>query len=183
MTGLVALFIKIKDSFSATRQKQEIKLDLEIYELLNNSGDFQNSKLHKSIEENVNKEFETQENGISRFLIGLVVFIGFGLWTIDIFQSSHTFNGLIILTAFLSAIGLSMLFVKTDKTKSKEVFFQIAFYDKSNFLFGLILTLFTAFLTPTLLLKMDGYSFWQFLSGLFFIVGLMSIVKNIKRIK
>lgn len=183
LTGLIAAFMKIKDAYSSTRHKENIKLDLEIYELLNKNGGFDKEELKETIEKNISNSLTGEENGLTDFLIGLVVFVGFGLWTIDIFQSYDTFNGWIILTAFCSLTGLSMLFGKTDKTKSKEVFFQIGFYDKSNFQFGFIITGLTAILTPILILKIEGFSFWQFLSGLFFIIGLMSMIKNIKRIK
>jgi hypothetical protein len=183
LTGLIAAFIKIRDSFSSTRNKEKIKLDLEIYELLNKNGDFDKRELKETIEKNISNSLTTEENGLTNFFIGLVVFVGFGLWTIDIFQSYDAFNGWIILTAFCSLTGLTMLFGENDKKKSKDVFFQIGFYDKTNFQFAFVITGLTALLTPILILKMDGFSFWYFLTGLFFIIGLMSLIKNIKRIK
>ncbi len=183
LTGLIAAFIKIKDTYSTTRNKENIKLDLEIYELLNKNGDFNKTILKEKIEKNISKSLTSEENGLTNFFVGLVVFVGFGLWTIDIFQSYDFFNGWIILTAFCSLAGLSVLFGKNDNKKSKDVFFQIGFYDKANFIFGFIITGMTAILTPVMILKIDGFSFWQFLSGLFFIIGMMSMIKNIKRIK
>lgn len=183
LTGLVAAFIKIKDSYSTTSQKQEIKLDLEIYELLNKSGDFESVRLKKTIEDKMNNSMDRNNDGLTNFFVGLVVFVGFGLWSIDIFQSHNSFNGLIILTTFVSFIGLSVMFGGDRNLKSKQVFYKIEFYDKSNFVWGFIITMVTAVLTPVLIIKMEGFSFWQFVSGLFFIVGLFSLLKNIKRIK
>lgn len=183
LTGLIAAFIKIRDSYSSTRLKEKIKLDLEVYELLNKNGDFDKAELKETIEKNISNSLTHEKNGFADFFVGLVIFVGFGLWTVDIFQFYKSFNGWIILTAFLSLTGLSMLFDNKDKRKSKEVFFQIGLYDKTNFQFGFVITGLTAILTPTLIFKMDGFSFWQFLSGVFFIIGLMSIIKNIKRIK
>lgn len=183
LTGLIAAFIKIKDAYSSTRHKENIKLDLEIYELINKNGDFDKTELKEKIEKNISKSLTNEENSLTNFFVGLVVFVGFGLWTIDIFQSYDSFNGWIILTAFCSLAGLSMLFDKNDNKKSKDVFFQIGFYDKTNFQFAFVITGVTTILTPVLILKMDGFSFWQFLTGLFFIIGLLSMIKNIKRIK
>jgi hypothetical protein len=183
LAGLVATFIKIKDSYSSTKRKQEIKLDLEIYELLSKNGDFAKNELKKVIEHNILKSLDTEENGLTNFFIGVVTFVGFGLWTVDIFQAYDSFNGWIILTAFCSLVGLSMLFGGNHKKTSKDVFYQIGFYDKTNIQFGFIITSLTGVLTPILIIKMDGFSFWQFLTGLMFIIGLMSIIRNIKRIK
>lgn len=52
LTGLIAAFIKIRDTYSSTKTKQNIKLDLEIYELLNRNGDFDKKKLLKKTEPN-----------------------------------------------------------------------------------------------------------------------------------
>lgn len=183
LTGLIAAFIKIRDAYSSTRNKENIKLDLEIYELLNKNGDFDKTELKETIEKKITNSLNSSEDGLTNFFVGLVVFVGFGMWTVDIFQSSDSFNGWIILTAFCSLTGLSMLFGKNDKRKSKDVFFQIGFYDKANFQYGFVITGLTAILTTVLILKIDGFSFWQFLSGFFFIIGLISVIKNIKRIK
>src|SRR5690554_3104205 len=125
LAGLVAAFIKIRDSYSSNRRKENIKLDLEIYELLNKNVDFDKTELKETIEKNISNSLTREENGLTNFFIGLVVFVGFGMWTIDIFQSYDSFNGWIILTASCSLTGLSMLFGETDKKKSKDVFFQI----------------------------------------------------------
>jgi hypothetical protein len=182
LTGFIAAFIKIRDSYSSTRHKENIKLDLEIYELLDKSGDFEKAELKEKIQKNISNTLTNEENGLTNFFVGLVVFVGFGLWSVDIYQTHESFNGWIILTTFCSLTGLSMLFGGNDKRKSKAVFYQIGFYDKTNFQFGFIITSLTAILTPILILKMNGFSFWQFLSGLFFVIGLMSVIKNIKRI-
>lgn len=52
LTGLIAAFIKIRDTYSSTKTKQNIKLDLEIYELLNRNGDFDKTELKETIEKN-----------------------------------------------------------------------------------------------------------------------------------
>lgn len=183
MTGLIAGFIKIRDSYSAVRRKQEIKLDLEIYELMNKGYDFEKSELKKSIENKISKAYENEEETLTNFFVGLAVFVGFGLWSIDIFHKNDTFNGWIILTIICSLTGLSMLFGKNDKKKSKELFFQIGFYDKTNFQFGIFIVSLTGILTPILYYKNGGFSFWLYLTGLFCIIGLIGMYRNVRRIK
>ncbi len=118
------------------------------------------------------------------FFIAIAVFIGFGFWSIDIFKNSENFNGWIILTVFCSLTGFTMIFGDSteEKKDDKEPFYKIGLYDKKNFNFGVIVTLFTGILTPILILKMDGFSFWQFLSGLFFIIGFGGIIKSVKKL-
>jgi hypothetical protein len=54
LTGLFAVIMKIRESFSAIRQKQEIKIDLEIYELIQKSHEFNNNELKNLL----NKRFQ-----------------------------------------------------------------------------------------------------------------------------
>lgn len=182
LTGLIAAFIKIKDTFSYIKRKQELKLDLEIFELVKNNGEFENKNLKRNIENKISNSFDEGNTELTNFFVGLVVFVGFGLWSIDIFQSYESFNGWIILTTFLSVSGLSMLFGRTNNNISKEAFLKIGFFDKKNFRFGFVITVVTGILTPLLIIKMDGFSFWQFLSGFFLLIGLRSFIQNIRRI-
>ena len=76
-----------------------------------------------------------------------------------------------------------MLFGPSKSADTKEVFLKIGFFDKKNFQAGFIIMTLTGVLTPIMILKMDGFSFWQFLSGLFFIVGLTSLIRNTRKIE
>ena len=73
-----------------------------------------------------------------------------------------------------------LIFNNNSNKEEKGVFYQIEFYDKENFRFGIIITLFSGILTGILIWKIDSFSFWQFLSGLFFIIGIFSLIKNTK---
>jgi hypothetical protein len=183
LTGLIATFLKLKETLSAVKRKQELKLDLEIYELLKRSTELEARTAKESIEKKLALAFNTFEEGLTNFFIGLTVFIGFGLWSVDIYQSSISFNGWIILTAICSVTGLSMMLGGGKTEVNKKVFYKIGFFDKRNFQFGFIVCVVMGVLLPILLVKIDGFSFWQFFTGLFFIIGVRSIVQNIKRIE
>lgn len=184
LTGFLALILKIKESFSSIKNKQELKLDLEIYEVIKKNHELNSSILKGKIENRLQKN-STEENkdSITSFFIGLVVFVGFGLWTVDIFQNMVRFNGWVIFTAFLSSIGFSLLFRRENQKRSREAFFIIGFYDQFNFRGGLIISLFSAIATYILYQKIEGFSYWIFVSGLIFIIGFQSVLKNIRRIK
>ncbi len=181
--GAVVTFGKLRESFASVKRKQELKLDLEILEKLKSNNEFDTSEIEEKINLKLKRAFDNGTENVSNFFIGIAIFVGFGFWSIDIFQTYTEFNGWIILTLFCSLIGLSMILGNEDKKEDKGVFYQIGFYDKTNFQFGIVITLLTGILTPILIWKLNGFSFWQFLSGLFFVIGIGSLIKNIKRIK
>lgn len=183
LIGAIAALGKLKDSFASVKRKQELKLDLEILEKLKQIENVSNPDIEEKINQNLKKAFEGSSEHLKNFLLGIAVFVGFGMWTIDILKSSQDFNAWVILTLSCSLMGLTMIFGTDDNKEDKGVFYQVAFYDKTNFRLGFVLTVLTGILTPILILKQDSFTFWQFLSGLFFIVGLRSLVKNTKRIK
>jgi hypothetical protein len=181
--GAIVTFGKLRESFASIKRKQELKLDLEILEKLKLNQEFDSTEIEQKIKTKLKKAFENRTENLTNFFVGIAVFIGFGFWTVDIFQNSEEFNGWIILTLFCSLIGFTLIVSNDDRKEDKSVFYQIGFYDKENFKFAIIITLFTGIMTPILIWKLNGFSFWQFLSGLFFVIGIGSLIRNIKRIK
>ena len=181
--GAIAAFGKLREIFASNKRKQELKLDLEILEKLKNMDNFETVEIEEKIKNNLKNSFEKNSDNLTNFFTGIAVFIEFGFWTVDIINNSDRFNGWIILTLFCSLIGLTLIFDNKNKETSENIFYQIGFYNKENFKFSLILILFTGILTPLLVWKMNEFSFWQFLAGLFFFIGVFSLIKNIKHVK
>ncbi|AUC75701.1 hypothetical protein [Olleya sp. Bg11-27] len=183
LIGALATFNKLREAFSAVKRKQELKLDLEILEKLQLNKNLYDKSIEEKIKEKMLKSFDYNTENLTNFILGIIVFIGFGLWSVEIFQSSSDFNGWIILTLFISAIGLLLTFDGKDNIKHKEQFYAIGFYDKQNFTFSVMLIFVMGILTPVLIWKSDGITFWQFLTSLMFLIGIGSFIKSIKRIK
>jgi F0F1-type ATP synthase assembly protein I len=181
--GAIATLGKLRESFASIKRKQELKLDLEILEKLKSNERFKISEIEEKIDNKLKKAFEDQTENLSNFFVGIAVFVGFGFWTVDILKSSVNFNGWIILTLFCCLTGLTLIAKSDNKKENKGIFYQIAFYDKEGFRFGIVFTLLMGILTGILIWKISGFSFWQFLTGLFFIIGIGSLMKNIKGIK
>lgn len=181
--GAIATLGKLRESFASIKRKQELKLELEILDKLKSNEKFEISKIEEKINFKLKKAFEDRTENLTNFFVGIAVFVGFGFWTVDIFKSSEGFNGWIILTLFCCLIGLTLIAKSDNKKEKKGIFYQIAFYDKEGFRFGIIFTLLMGILTGILIWKIKGFSFWQFLTGLFFVIGISSLIKNIKRIK
>ncbi len=180
--GFIAALVRVKTSFSAFQKKQELKIELEIYEMMRDSGDFNKRVAKKFIENKISEVFNPKSNDKLRmFFIGLVVFIGFGWWSIDIYQNQNGFSGWIVLTLFLSAIGISLMLDLSDNemVKKEQPFYLIGLYSKSDLSLGLILLLVGGFLTPIIYYKL-GLIFWIFLPVLATILGLIAIIRNIR---
>ena len=181
--GAIAVFGKLRENFASIKRKQELKLDLDILEKLKSNDKFESSEIEEKINYKLKKTFEDRTENLTNFFVGIGVFVGFGFWSVDIFKSSDGFNGWIILTLICCLTGLTLIFSSDNKKEEKGGFYQIGFYDKESFRIGITITLLTGILTVILIWKLDGFSFWQFLSGLFFVIGIGSLIKNIKRIK
>ncbi|MEM9276463.1 MAG: hypothetical protein AAGA80_26470 [Cyanobacteria bacterium P01_F01_bin.143] len=181
--GFIAALVRLRTSFSTFRRKQELKTELEIYEMMRNSDDFNIEEAKEFIENKISEVFNPKENDKLRtFFIGLVVFIGFAWWSIDIYQNQIGFSGWIILTMFLSAIGISLMLdiTESEKTQKERPFYVIRLYSKSDLSLGLVFLLVGGILTPILFYKLGGLNFWMFLSGLCFTVGLIALGRNIR---
>jgi len=181
--GAIATIGKLRESFASLKRKQEVKLDLEILEKLKLNDNFEISEIEEKINLKLKKAFDDRTENLSNFFVGIAVFVGFGFWTVEIFRSSKEFNGWIILTLLCCLIGLTLILDKNNKKEDKGIFYQVGFYDFENFRLSLIITLLSGILTVILIWKLDGFSFWQFLSGLFSVIGIGSLMKNIRRIK
>jgi len=145
--AVIAAFGKLRESFASIKRKQELKLDLEILEKLKSNDNIQTSEIEQKIISKLDKAFENRTENFTNFFTGIAVFIGFGFWSIDIFQNSKDFNGWIILTLLCSLIGLALVVGNNEKKEKEEIFYQLGFYDKSNFLTGIIITILTGILT------------------------------------
>jgi len=180
--GVIATFGKLRESFASIKRKQELKLDLEILEKLKSNQQFESSEIEEKINYKLKKAFEDRTENLTNFFVGIAVFVGFGFWSLDILKKSNEFNGWIILTLLCCLTGLTLIFSNDNNKKEKGIFYKIGFYDKENFRIGIIISLLTGILTVVLIWKLDGFSFWQFLSGLFFVIGIGSLIKNIRKI-
>ena len=184
LIGSILTLRKLMGSFADSKRKQEIKLDLEILEKLKENNEIDTTKIKKRISQNMENAYSlNKDSNWYNFILGIVITIGFGVWTIDIYSNSERFNGWIILTVFCFVAGISMVLgLDKEVTKEKTVFMKFGLFDKSNIRFGIIISIFTGILTPILYFKQNGPSFGLFISGLFFLIGLATIIRNIKRL-
>ncbi len=181
--GAIATFGKLRENFDSLKRKQELKVDLEIFEKLKNNNEFSTQDLEEKIKLKLKSAFLDRTYNLNNFFVGIAVFIGFGFWSIDLLRNYEYFNGWVILTLFLSMIGLTMILGNSEDKDEGEIFLKVAFYGKKSFQFGVILSLVCGILTGVLIWKLDGFSFWQFLTGLLFIVSITTILRSIKRLK
>ncbi|KEO72229.1 hypothetical protein [Anditalea andensis] len=182
LSGVFALIKKSKDHLSSLRSKQELKLDLEIYNLLKKHTELFKPEVSDSIEKKITIEYIDEKNDISTFVTGLVVFIGFGLWSIDLYMNQNKFNPWIIATLFMALTGFSLIFEKKSNTKQEGPFYQIGFYNKSNLQFAFIFFVIFIIITPLIYYYNGIFSFWLLCSGVFLIISINAISRSIRKI-
>lgn len=186
-TGIFAIIMQLRSYFSESRRKQKLKTDLEILELSEKSKLAESGIIRQRVIEMIDNTYNSEvrgDRGISNFITGIVVFIGFGLWTIDILKKSYPdFNAWSILTLFCALAGLSMLLFDNRKLPRDKPFITIGIYDKSGLRFSIVLTLTCGLILATLIWLKDHFTFGMFISGLFCFIGLITFRRSFKKIK
>lgn len=186
VTGFFVLVFKVKTYFSLKNQKQDLKQDIEILDLLKKQNRPNTQNIEKKIENDLNKIYDhnqKHDSGFFGFITGTTFFIGFGWWSFNIYNTNQGFNGWIVLTMFLSLFGLSTILMDTSYTNKSEPFLKIGLFEKVNLRIGLILFLVSGFTLWILFIKLNSFSFWLIFFGMVFLYGTMMILKNIRRIK
>jgi hypothetical protein len=184
-TAFFAIVLKIRQSFSLRNRKQNLKQDIEILDLLKRQNSFDSVNIESRIKKELDFIYDTEvrrELGLTGFLLGFVFFVGFGLSTIHIYNSSDNFNAGMILTLFFAASGVYMMLTDSS-AKSKTIpFYKIGLFNKSNMVFGLMFTLFSSLIAIALFYKTKGFKIWYIVVGIVFLYGMATIFRNIKRI-
>jgi len=184
VTALLALLQKIWTSFSNVKKKQALKIDLEILELSKKNELLNSDLLIENLNEKISRMYvdtSTKIDNFRNFLIGIVLFVGFSWWSIDLYSKRLDFNPWIILTGFMAVIGFALMFDAGNK-KDENVensFFTFEIKRKNNFIIGL--SLFTIFgLISWLIISRNGFSFWLILTGIFSLLGIGTIISEIR---
>jgi hypothetical protein len=184
ITTLLLGFNKVRQQFSNFRIRSTIKSDLEILRTCKESG-IETENIKAKIDKNVQYLYANTGNfffsSLTQILMGTILFIGFGLWSLKIYTDNSGFSPWIILTSFMSIAGLSMLFQENKGariTKTNPVF-TINIYSWKDLITSV--SIFTLFLALTIgIYFVSGFSYWMTLTVVLTIVGLSMIVKEIE---
>lgn len=183
ITGFVSIIIKFIDISSNNRLKRNLKSDLELLNSVDRSyfNEEDKKELEEQIKITLTNFLDTKESKIKLFdwFYALVIFIGFGWWTIYLYQINSQFNPWSILTGVFSVIGLTML---TDRKLKNKVAENVLVTIKILKGFGasigaLALGLFLSFFVYT---KNEGYSNWYILCALIVLLSSKGIYDSIK---
>lgn len=184
--GFISIIIKLQDFFSDVRRRQNLKLDLEILELAKRSNSSETKHVSQTVEKEMAQIYDSEsfvrKNSFD-YLIGLFLFIGFGYWTIDIFNSNDKFNPWTLLTMFLSLSGLITLFNRDSTKNYKGEFLRIEFHDRSNYWLSSIIGFISSFTLIYLVIQDQKMSIWSTVAGLFSIFFLSILYKSTRIIK
>jgi len=185
LTALIALIQRIWEGFSNLKKKQALKIDLEILDLAKKLETLDFDLIEKNLSDRMSKMYidtSAKIDNFRNFLIGMVLFLGFSWWSIDMFGDQKVFNPWIILTGFMSAIGLALMFDrdrnKGKKSSSDSPFFVFEISKKSDFVLGFVIFTIFGLISWAILLKSSGFSFWIVLTGAFTLLGLGMIISE-----
>lgn len=184
VTALLAFFQRIWTSFSNIKKKQALKIDLEILELSKKNELINSNLLIENLNDRIPRMYvdtSTKIDNFRNFLIGVVLFVGFSWWSIDLFSEKIDFNPWIILTGFMSVVGLALMFDvgKKNKTDIENPFFIFEIRGKNNFIIGLAFFIFFTLLSWLTIVR-NGFSFWLVLTGVFALLGIGILISEIR---
>jgi hypothetical protein len=183
IAGLISLIIKLFDSLSQTSRKRKLKTDLELLEKIN-SGDIvseDKERVNKRLKEILQEYLDIKETTVKWFDIfyALTLFVGFGWWTIYIYEINTEFSPWTILTGLLSFVGLSLLIDNKWRIKKEDkVILKITILD--DFKYAIIVLGLASLIGFTLYVKFHGYTHWYILIGVLIPIGFKLLADGIK---
>jgi len=183
ITGLVSVIIKLIDSLSPISRKRKLRVDLELLEKINSEDIDKEDKdiVQKQLKKILKEYLNIKEVNIKWFnvLYALILFVGFGWWTIYIYEINFNFSPWMILTGLISIVGLSLIIDnKWERNKEDKVILKITILEDFKYSFMLLglSTLIGIFIYT----KYDGYTNWYILIGVLILMGFKLLADGIK---
>ena len=183
LTGLISVIVKFADSISEIRRKRNLKADLELLEKIDkgNLDSDDREKVKTQMKGILEEYLNIKHTTVKWFDVfyALTLFVGFGWWTIYIYEINKGFSPWTILTGLISFIGLALLIDNKWRKKSdvktlvtitilKDIRIAVIFIGLGGLIGFFILTTF------------DGYTNWYILIGVMLPIGLKMLVDSIK---
>lgn len=185
-TTFLIAFKNLQRYFSNHRKRVLLKTDLELLKLFTDNN--LDSNLIRSRIKRVEKDVYADKRNywfasIIEVLVGLFLFVGFGLWSLKIYTSNNGFSPWLILTTFISVLGLSMLFQENENDKAKEknrkAVFSLEIYSWRKLVTAVSIIVLFVTLTVVIFI-LYGLSFWHILTILLVIAGFSQLADEIK---
>ncbi|MGB3852282.1 MAG: hypothetical protein WA958_20125 [Tunicatimonas sp.] len=181
LTAICSFFIRLVQELSPRKNREEIKLELEIFELLKKTG-LEKERVAESVQRKLTELSIDHQSRFRGFTIGTAFFLGFGLWTVDIYRHNEQFSGWFIVTLFMALIGLSkMLGIgKATDGVEREAFLRIDLLGGNIFYIVLSLVVLSLVSLAVLFIKLDGFSYWYIVLVSLLLVALFGLNQLIR---
>ena len=183
LTGLISVLIKFSESTSITRRKSNLRTDLDLLDKIE-KNDIENQELLRikaKRKKVLNEYLEIEETSLKWFDIfyALILFVGFGWWTIYIYEINSNFSPWTIVTGLISFIGLALLLDNKWRKKSDEkvLIHIIVLRDIKTAVIFIGLSILIGFF---IFQKHEGYTHWYILIGIMIPIGLTALFDSIR---
>lgn len=171
---MLTIILKVIDSLSKERRKKSLAEDLQlIRELLDRKTNIPNVISEDLYKKKVEEYILLSDSRFKWFntLYALLLFIGFGYWTIYLIEISTEFNPWTLLTALLSVVGVGLLLDTDFKSKQKDK--QLFWIEiLKGITIGIIMLLVAVAFIIILVMNFSGYTNWYILPGVLLLLSL-----------
>lgn len=185
LISFFGIIIKIQEVVSQKIRRDSLKTAVDIYSLIKDDKLIDAEELAAYIAEEVSLVYTSRHSRrlkFSNFVFGIVIFVGFFMWSTSLFFKFASFSPWVIVTAFVSAAGLALIL---DPTQSKVAgesseFYRISFYNRSSFVIGVALTSVFSIVSVGLVYYQSTWSWWYMLIIIMLFVGTSAISQSMK---
>lgn len=181
----ITVFLKLMDVLSSNQRRRDLVSEMELLSRLSKLDvDEENREnINKKVNSTLASFLESKRKKINFFNLfySLCLFVGFGWWTLQIYNTYQTFNPWIILTALISFIGFSLILDNNwseEKDTKDKVLFSIKLM--KDIRIAIIVLGSSITIGILLYLKIKEYSNWMILIVVLLLMGLKVLFDSVK---
>ncbi|HMJ68170.1 MAG TPA: hypothetical protein VK508_04720 [Cyclobacteriaceae bacterium] len=184
-TTVLIAFKNLRRYFINSSRRNHLKSDLEIYKQLQESN-LEITAIKHEIDRTVNLLYKNKARLFSsspaEVVGGLLLFFGFGFWTLALYNENNGFSPWAILTSLLCIAGLSNIFQEREaksKKKKSDPSFTLSLYSWRSFIMGISIVILSVGAIFWIYVS-SGFSFWQLIPGVVIMAGIAMIFDEIE---
>ena len=193
LISFLLFILKMREDFNIFKKKQNVKIDLEILELIKKEQTLNESNLVNELKINISNiygklDYESKLVNLFLFLLGVLFLGGFSWWTIDLYYKYLSFTPWMLLTSFFAFLGFIWIFHKEKKRSTEQnveqnvelVFFKVEVVDKKSFISGFSFFCFFGLFSWGFWELADGFTFWVIIPLAITLLGFTILLRCVR---